>query len=315
VLEHTYDPKFRPQLDHDALSQMNAKIHEAFQKMSQGVLDYERTSYKSSVDGLEIPAYVFQPLTKRGERGHAALVWAHGGIAGCFSDLSFPFVRQAVERGYVVVAPEYRGSIGWGADFYNAWDWEYEEDDVASAVNYIKDNLPHVDLKRIGVIGWSHGGMITMYQCIYNPDLFKCGVASVPVNNVFIEYAYRGPLFNLFLATQERFRGLPHDNFEMFKAASMVYHVDKLTVPLLVHVADNDEDVLWEEGELLVNTLKVKKPDLAEVQVYHNPPGGHGFSLMVDEKTMEIKYSKALRDAWNRIWTFLEYHLEPYRGE
>ena len=93
----------------------------------------------------------------------------------------------------------------------------------------------------------------------------------------------------------------------------MVYHVDKLTIPLLVHLADNDEDVLWEEGQLLVNTLEVKKPDLAEVTVYHDPPGGHEFSLMVDEETMEIRYSRALRDAWNRIWTFLEYHLEPYR--
>jgi dienelactone hydrolase len=313
VFEHTYDPKFRPQVDHVELSQMNVEIHEAFQRLSQGVLDYQRTSYKSNVDGLDIPAYVFQPLKKRGKRGHPALVWAHGGIAGNFSDLRFPFVRQAVERGYVVVAPEYRGSIGWGADFYNEWDWEHEEGDVASAVDYIKDNLPHVDLERIGMIGWSHGGMITMYQSIYNPELFKCGAASVPVNNLFIEYAYRGPLFNMFLATQERFRGLPHDNFEMFKAASLVYHVDKLTIPLLVHVADNDEDVLWEEGELLVNTLKVKQPDLAEVRVYHDPPGGHGFSLMVDEETMEIKQSKALRDSWNRIWAFLEYHLEPYR--
>src|SRR5204863_55498 len=100
-----------------------------------------------AVDGdplQDIPAYLFQPLTRRGSRGHAAMVWVHGGVHGNMDVLYFPFIKEAIERGYVVITPEYRGSTGFGEAFHKAIDYGgYEVDDVMSAVEYLKAKVPH----------------------------------------------------------------------------------------------------------------------------------------------------------------------------
>ena len=83
-----------------------------FAAVSRGVMQYTKTSYKSGVDGMTIPVYVFAPLTPRGDRAHAAMVWVHGGVHGNWTPSYLPFIKEAVAKGYVVVAPEYRGSTG-----------------------------------------------------------------------------------------------------------------------------------------------------------------------------------------------------------
>jgi dipeptidyl aminopeptidase/acylaminoacyl peptidase len=70
---------------------------------------------------------VFQPLRKRGPKGHAAMVWVHGGVHGSWGITMFPFVKEAVARGYVIVAPDYRGSTGYGESFYQAIDYGGKE--------------------------------------------------------------------------------------------------------------------------------------------------------------------------------------------
>jgi len=74
-----------------------------------------------------------------------------------------PFVKEAVQRGYVVITPDYRGSNGYGAAHYNAIDYGGKElDDVMAAYDYLK-TLPYVDPDRVGIMGWSHGGFITAH--------------------------------------------------------------------------------------------------------------------------------------------------------
>jgi dipeptidyl aminopeptidase/acylaminoacyl peptidase len=76
------------------------------------VLEYTNVKYKSSVDGMEIRVAV-PTAQKRGPRGHAAMVWVHGGVHGSWwSYRLFPFVKEAIQRGYVIIAPEYRASTG-----------------------------------------------------------------------------------------------------------------------------------------------------------------------------------------------------------
>ena len=159
-----------------------AAIDARYEKASAGVMDFRKVTYRSSVGDMDIPAYLFQPLTKRGPRGHAAMVWVHGGVHGNWGINMFPFVKEAVERGYVVICPEYRGSTGYGEAHHMAIDYGgYEVDDVRSAVDFLK-TLPHVDQNRLGVMGWSHGGMITSLLLFDEKTPFKAGAAIVPVS-------------------------------------------------------------------------------------------------------------------------------------
>ena len=84
-----------------------------WQKASAGFMKMEKITYKSSEGGMIIPAFVFTPLKPRGPKGHAALVWVHPDIRGHVYEYYYPYVREAVSRGYVVIAPEYRGSYGY----------------------------------------------------------------------------------------------------------------------------------------------------------------------------------------------------------
>ena len=126
---------------------------------------------------MEIPASLFQPLSRRGRRGHAAMVWVHGGVHGNWGETMLPFVKEAVERGYVIICPEYRGSTGYGADFYNAIDYGGKElDDVETAYDYLK-TLPYVDPDRVGILGWSHGRFITAHLLFRDNQPVQCGAA------------------------------------------------------------------------------------------------------------------------------------------
>jgi dipeptidyl aminopeptidase/acylaminoacyl peptidase len=281
------------------------------------VLDFSPVSYRSSVDGMTIPAYLFQPLVKRGARGHAAMVWVHGGVHGNWGTNMYPFVREAVERGYVVITPQYRGSTGYGEAHHTAIDYGGKElDDVLSAVEFLK-TLPHVDQDRLGIMGWSHGGFIASLLVMRESHSFKAAAAIVPVTNLIFRLSYKGPSYQRGFATQAGLGGLPFEKRAEYVKRSPLYHVEKLQIPLLVHVATNDTDVDFVENQQLVWKLRALKPELAETKIYVDPDPwggsvGHAFSRRVDPVTLERVDSPAQIDSWNRTWAFFEWVLRPY---
>lgn len=310
-------PEDHPQRNHERDIAAKKVVDSVYAARSRGVMDFSRITYRSAVDGMTIPAYLFQPLEKRGTRGHAAMVWVHGGVHSNWSITMFPFVREAVERGYVIIAPEYRGSTGFGAEHYNAIDYGGKElDDVASAYDFLR-TLPHVDPDRVGIMGWSHGGYITSLILFRERHPFKAGAAMVPVTNLVFRLSYKGPNYQRGFATQAGIQGLPFEKREEYIRRSPLYHVEKLQVPLLVHVATNDTDVDFVEDEQLVWKLRALKPDLAETKIYVDPvpgpsSGGHTFNRRVNTTTLERDDSPDQRDSWNRTWTFFEWWLRPY---
>jgi dipeptidyl aminopeptidase/acylaminoacyl peptidase len=315
-------PEDHPPANYAQHVQQRQRTDSIFAARSRGVLDYRTVTYRSKVGDMDIPAYVYQPLQKRGARGHAALIWVHGGVHGRWTESYWPFIREAVERGYVVIAPEYRGSTGYGETHHNAIDYGgYEVEDATSAYDWMLANLPHVDPERVGIMGWSHGGYISILAVTARgAHPFKAAVANVPVTNLFFRLSYKGPGYQRSFATQERLRGLPFEQRELYKQRSPYYTVENLEVPLLVHVATNDTDVNFEEAEPLIYKLNVLKPHLSETKIYVDPApwggsGGHAFSRRVDNDTLERVDSPAQIDSWNRTWTFLEEHLQPYRRD
>jgi dipeptidyl aminopeptidase/acylaminoacyl peptidase len=310
-------PEDHPQRNFASDILAKARTDSIYRARSRGVMDFQKISYKSSADGMTIPAYLFQPLQKRGPRGHAAMIWVHGGVHGDWGTTMFPFVREAIERGYVIIAPDYRGSTGYGEAHHNAIDYGGKEvDDVMSAVEFLK-TLPHVDQSRLGMMGWSHGGFITAHSLFRDHHPFKAGAAIVPVTNLVFRLGYKGPGYQRSFSTQQGLQGLPHEKPDEYIKRSPLYSVDKLKVPILVHVATNDTDVDYVEDQQMVDALRSRKPDLAETKTYVDPAPwggsmGHAFSRRVDPRTLERVDSPDQIDSWNRTWVFFEWILRPY---
>ena len=183
----------------------------AWRIASEGAMRMEKISYRSRQGDLDIPAFVFQPLTSQGFRRHPGLVWVHENIRGHLYEHYIPYVRDAVARGYVVIAPEYRGSIGYGRAFYDAIDYGGAEvEDVVTAVSVLRNQYELVDPDRIGIIGWSHGGLITLLSIFRNPSTFRAAVAMVPVTNLFHRLARKGvESQRRLIDPHNRFRGGP----------------------------------------------------------------------------------------------------------
>jgi len=282
--------------DFERQAQDQAETDRTWREASAGHMQMEKITYRSRVGDLDVPAFVFQPLRLRGAKGHPALVWVHENIRGHLYSHYIPYIREATARGYIVIAPEYRGSVGYGKAFYDAIDYGGNEvDDVVTA------------------IGWSHGGMITLLSVLRNESAFKAAVAMVPVTNLFQRLAWKGvEKQHQAIDPANRYGGLPHEKPDVYKERSPLYNIDKLQIPLYVGVTKNDQDVNIEEDMQLVDALRARKPLLAETMVYDNPLGGHTFDRRVDPKTGQPENTREQRDSWNRVWTFLDWNLDPF---
>jgi len=290
-----------------------AQTDKTWREASEGVMQMEKITYRSAHGDLSIPAFVFQPLKTRGPRTHPALVWVHENIRGHLYEHYIPYIREATARGFIVIAPEYRGSIGYGQAFYDAIDYGGAEvDDVVTAAGVVVNRYPAVDPSRVGIIGWSHGGLITLLAIFRNPTTFKAAAALVPVTNLFQRLARKGvEEQRRAIDPFNRFGGTPAERPLVYRDRSPLFWVDRLQIPLLVHVADNDDDVDIDEAMPLVDALRARKSELSDVKVYHNPPGGHVFDRRVVPGTWRPENTLPQRDSWDRVWAFLDKHLEP----
>lgn len=310
-------PEDLPKSDFGRAEVLKKQTDSIYAARFKGIIDFQKISYKSSADGMVIPAYLFAPMQKRGPKGHAAMIWVHGGVHGNWDQSMLPFVKEAVQRGYVIVTPDYRGSTGHGDAHHMAIDYGGKElDDVATAVDYLK-TLPYVDPDRLGIMGWSHGGFITAHLAMRKQTPFKAAAAIVPVTNLVFRLSYKGPGYQRDYAAEPGIGGLPFEKPEEYIKRSPLYHVEDLGIPLLVHVATNDQDVNYVEDQQLVWKLRALKPDLAETKVYVDPAPwgssvGHAFSRRVDPVTLERVDSPEQIDSWDRTWVFLEWWLRPY---
>jgi len=256
----------------------------------------------SGADQMIIPAYLFAPRDTTTK--HPALIMVHGGVHGDFETLYTPKVRSLVARGYVVIAPEYRGSTGYGKSHYDAIDYGGKEvEDVIAARDYLAALVPYADVTRLGILGWSHGGFITLHAIFRRPELFKVAVAHVPVADLPTRMKMHSDAYRKTFADQKSFGGTFQQNPTPYLERSPITHARELKTPLLVHAADNDEDVFIVENHNLRDSMVVAGMDtkgLYHYREWHNPPGGHEFSR-VD--------SPQAKESWTESMEFLDKYL------
>jgi dipeptidyl aminopeptidase/acylaminoacyl peptidase len=251
---------------------------------------------------LTIYAYVFVPkgidLTKK----HPLMVLVHGGVHGNFGLSNAHIVRELLAQGYIVVAPEYRGSTGYGKKFQREIDYGGKEiDDTKYTRDYMVQNYDFVDKNRIGVMGWSHGGMHTLMNLFQFPDSYTVGFAGVPVSDLIMRLGYMNDEYRKLFSADYHIGKEVFQNVKEYRKRSPVWNVEKLKTPLLIHANTNDDDVLIEEVEHLISALKANNKKF-EYQIYQDAPGGHHFDRVDNYSSKEYRL---------KAYRFLETYLKP----
>ncbi|MCU0306029.1 MAG: alpha/beta fold hydrolase [Thermoanaerobaculales bacterium] len=246
-------------------------------------------------------AYLFTPKGFDGTAKLPLLVLPHGGVHADFTTYYAHIVRELSAQGYIVVAPEYRGSTGYGRGFYETIDYGGREvDDALAARDWAVANHPRVDPDRVGILGWSHGGLITLMSLFDHPEAYVCGFAGVPVSDLVMRLGYHGQDYRDLYEADYHIGADVQSNLEEYKRRSPVWHVDKLTRPLRIHTNPHDEDVNFIEVEHLVQALTTAGKDF-EYQVY-DVPGGHSFDRLDTPEAWSAR---------REIYAFLARYLKP----
>jgi dipeptidyl aminopeptidase/acylaminoacyl peptidase len=255
-------------------------------------------------DGKPVPGWLFVPRNLDRSKKHPAIVWVHGdGVNQNYDGwhvqrnyaVYYSFHQYLLQQGYVVFAPDYRGSIGYGRDWRNGVYMDVGGKDAKDAwmsANFLK-TLPYVDADRIGIWGLSYGGFFTLIAMTDQPTLFKAGVDVAGVVDYVMYYSdpYHGDW------TESRI-GRPEQNPQVYAQASPISHIDRLARPLLVLHGTADVNVPYLESVWLIDeALKKNKGALLSYMMY--PGEFHYFTR-----------AHVLDDAWHRVDDFFGCHLQ-----
>ncbi|HSM51246.1 MAG TPA: alpha/beta fold hydrolase [Thermoanaerobaculia bacterium] len=249
---------------------------------------------------LRVYQYVFVPKGLDRARRHPLVVLPHGGVHGDFGTYHVHIVREMMAKGWVVVAPEYRGSTGYGRDFREAIDYGgLEVDDVVAGRDWAVETLPFVDGDRVAIVGWSHGGLIALLSVFHHPEKFAAAYAGVPVSDLITRLGYLTEDYRRLFSADYHIGKSPNEAVDEYRRRSPVWHAAKLQTPLLVHTTTNDRDVNVVEVEGLIRALKAEGKSF-EHKIYQDAPGGHSFNR-ID--------TPLARESRGEIYRFLERYL------
>ena len=247
-------------------------------------------------------SYIFIPKNIDPNKKYPLLVLPHGGVHADFTTYHTHIIRELMAQGYIVVAPEYRGSTGYGKSFYEQIDYGgLENEDCDAARKYMIENYDFVDGARVGLIGWSHGGMISLMSAFNHPDDYKCAFAGNPVSDLVARMGYSTDEYRKEFSADYSLGKNAHDDVNEYKRRSPAWNAEKLRIPLLVHTNTNDDDVNVLEVEHLIQALKAEGKKF-EYEIFKDVPGGHSFDRIDTRVAKEIRV---------RIYSFLAKYLSP----
>jgi len=226
-------------------------------------------------DGLTIHGYLTLP--KNTHKPMALIVNPHGGPWVRDSWGYNPEVQLLASRGYAVFQMNYRGSTGYGKQFWECsfkkWGKEMQ-DDITDGVQYLI-NEGIADADKIAIYGGSYGGYATLAGITFTPDLYCCAIDFVGVSNLFTFLETIPPYWKPYLDMLREMVGHPIDDKELLESASPAYNTDKIKTPLFVVQGANDPRVNIDEADQIVSSLRSRGIDVPYLVKYDE---GHGFA-------------------------------------
>ena len=257
---------------------------------SDDLVEAEIVRYKS-FDDLQIPAIYYKPKGATKENQVPALVWVHGGPGGQSRANYSSFIQYLVNHGYAVLAVNNRGSSGYGKTFFKMDDQNHGEKDLQDCIEGKRwlAQQPYIDGEKIGIIGGSYGGFMTMRAMTHTPEEFEVGVNLFGVTNWLRTLKNIPPWWESFKEALYLEMGDPNtaDSTRLYDI-SPVFHGDKVKNPVMVLQGATDPRVLQVESDEMVAAIK-KNNVPVEYVLFEDE--GHGF---VKKENQIEGYSKAL---------------------
>ncbi len=251
---------------------------------------------------LRFKSYIFIPRDIDGSKKYPLLVLPHGGVHSNFNTFYTHIIRELMAQQYIVVAAEYRGSTGYGRGFYEAIDYGgLEVEDVFASRNYMIENYDIVDANRVGILGWSHGGLISLHNIFEHPEAYRVAYAGVPVSDLIARMGYKTQRYRELYSVDYHIGKSAYEDVEEYKKRSPAWQAHKLQTPLLIHTNTNDADVNVLEVEHLIKALKAEQKEF-EYEIYEEVEGGHAFDRLDTKKAQEVRV---------KIYDFLAGYLNP----
>ena len=251
---------------------------------------------------LLIHAYTFIPKNLDRSRKQPLITFAHQGVHANFDTSDLHVMRELLEQGYSIIAADYRGSTGYGQAFYEQIDYGGREiDDVYNSTQWMVERYSFLDQKRVGMMGWSHGGFITLMNIMEHPGTYAVAYAGVPVSDLVMRMGYAPPGYQALYSAPYHIGKTVREDIEEYRKRSPITHVKDLATPLLIHTNTNDEDVNYIEVEHLIQALKAEGKKF-EYKIYQDAPGGHLFNRLD---------TKLARESRQEVYRFLAQYLHP----
>ncbi len=251
-----------------------------------------------SFDGMEIPNIFYKPHQASAQAKAPALVWVHGGPGGQTRRSYSSGIQYLVNHGYVVLGINNRGSSGYGKSFNVADDKKHGHEPLSDCVagkKYLQ-SLPYVDPDRVGIIGGSYGGYMTLAALTLQPDAFAVGVDLFGISNWVRTLESIPKWWESQREALYQEIGDPVKDREMLLAVSPLFHADQIKKPLMVLQGANDPRVIKPESDDIVAAARKNG---APVEYIVFPDEGHGFS----KKKNQI-------EGWKGILEFLDKYLK-----
>jgi acetyl esterase/lipase len=252
---------------------------------------------------LIIHVYTFIPKKLDRNKKQPLLVYVHQGVHQSLdTTIDAHQIRELLEQGYTIVSCDYRGSTGYGGGYYQDIDYGgLEVDDVYRSMQWMLAKYSYLDPKRVGIIGWSHGGLITLMNIFAHPHDYAVAYAGVPVSDLVARMGYETEGYRQIYSAPYHLGEDVHDDIAEYRKRSPVTHAKELDTPLLIHTNTNDEDVNYLEVEHLIQALTFEKKTF-EYKVYQDAPGGHYFNRIDTPLALESRHD---------IYVFINKYLHP----